>query len=145
MNNKLAIQWSLPLLAATILFGSGCIRVSADLELPHGANAQSGVTGVLRHIVLFKFKPDTTAEMRAAIEEAARNLQHPIQEIEDFEWGTDLNEPTRAEGLTHCMVFTFDSVEDKDTYLNHPSHQAFRNLALPYIERLLVVDFWARE
>lgn len=47
--------------------------------------------------------------------------------------------------LAAILLFTFGSVEDKDTYLNHPSRQAFRNLALPYIERLLVVDFWAQE
>lgn len=145
MINRFAYRFAPPILAVVLLIASGCIRVSADLELPRGAEAKSGESGVLRHVVLFKFKADTTAEMRAAIEEAARNLQHPIHEIKDFEWGTDINEPTRAEGMTHCMVFTFGTVEDKDTYLNHPSHQAFRKLALPYIERLLVVDFWAQE
>lgn len=131
-------------LSALVVVLSGCVRVwgvAAEVRLPPESGKAAESAPQLRHVVLFGFKPETPAGLRARIEEAACNLPKAIDLIRDFEWGIDVNDPTRAPGYTHCMQFLFDTVEDKDAYLVHPAHEAFRQLALPHIEHLLVVDY----
>ena len=67
-----------------------------------------------------------------------------IDVIQDLEWGTDLNEGARSQGLTHCLLMTFNSKEELEIYLPHPKHEAFKELAIPHIAKLTVVDYIAR-
>ena len=99
---------------------------------------------LLRHVVLFKFKDGTTDEEVAAIEEAFRGLPDAIDAIHDFEWGTDVSVEGRAEGFTHCFLVTFRSADDRDAYLPHPAHEAFGAIVRPHVDKVLVVDYWAR-
>jgi hypothetical protein len=98
---------------------------------------------VLRHVVLFKFKPGTTPEQIKQVEDAFRALPAKIPAIAGFEWGTD-NSPERlSQGFTHCFVLTFRSDEDRAVYLPHPDHKAFGAILRPYLDGVLVVDYWA--
>jgi hypothetical protein len=98
---------------------------------------------MLRHIVLFAFKPDSTREDIESIEQTFAALPAGIPEIAGFEWGTDVSVENLAQGYTHCFVVTFRSEQDRDVYLPHPAHQAFVALVGPHIEKVLVIDFWA--
>ena len=98
----------------------------------------------LRHVVLFAFKSTTAAEEVQAIERAFCGLPGEIPEIAGFEWGTDVSVENLAQGYTHCFVVTFRTEQDRDIYLPHPAHQAFVALVGPHIDKVLVVDFWAR-
>lgn len=100
---------------------------------------------VLRHVVLFKFKDDTTGEQLRAIENAFRALPGKIDVIYDFEWGRDVSVENKTEGFTHCFVVTFRNETDRDTYLPHPAHEQFRSIMGPHLDRVLVVDYWARD
>jgi hypothetical protein len=48
----------------------------------------------------------------------------------------------RSEGFTHCFLVTFRDEQGRATYLPHPEHKKFVELALPRIEKVLVVDYW---
>lgn len=100
---------------------------------------------LLRHVVLFAFKPDSSPPDVEAIEQTFSALPGAIPEIAGFEWGTDVSVENLAQGYTHCFVVTFRSEQDRDVYLPHPAHQAFVALVGPHIEKVLVVDFWARK
>ncbi|MEM7394960.1 MAG: Dabb family protein, partial [Verrucomicrobiota bacterium] len=59
-------------------------------------------TSVLRHVVLFKFKPDVTPEQIKAMEDSFRALPEKIDSIIDFEWGTNVGAEGKDKGFTHC-------------------------------------------
>ncbi len=101
--------------------------------------------GLLRHVVLFKFKKDTTPEQLREIENAYIALPEKIPAIHDFEWGTDISVENLHQGFTHCFLVTFTSEEDRATYLPHPEHRKFVDLITPHFEKVFVIDYWARE
>jgi len=97
---------------------------------------------VLRHVVLFKFKDDAAAEQVQEVVTAFGALPAKIDEIEDFEWGTDVGVENLAAGYTHCFVVTFGNAAARDTYLPHPAHEEFKKLVGPRLDKVLVVDYW---
>ncbi len=98
---------------------------------------------VLRHVVLFKFKAETTDQQLKSITDAFSALPSKIKEIKDYEWGLNNSPEGLNKDLTHCFLVTFGSEADRGVYLPHPDHKAFVDLASPFIEDVLVVDFWA--
>ncbi len=98
---------------------------------------------VLRHVVLFKFKEDTTKEQLKEFENAFGALKNKIPEILSYEWGLNNSPEGLEKGFTHCFFLTFKSEEDRAVYLPHPDHQAFVSLIGPSVEDVLVVDYWA--
>lgn len=99
---------------------------------------------VLRHVVMFRFKETTTPADVERIVEAFRALPGSIDAIRGFEWGTDNSPEGLQQGLTHCFLLTFASEADRDAYLPHPAHKAFVDLVGPHVEKVTVVDYWAR-
>jgi len=102
----------------------------------------SKTNGVLRHVVLFAFKADAGDGVRR-VEEAFCRLPQVIPQVLHFEWGTDVSPENLQQGFTHCFLLTFASAEDRDAYLVHPEHQAFGQQLQPFLDKVLVVDYWA--
>lgn len=98
-------------------------------------------TGDVQHIVLFKFKPETTAEKVKEIVAAFEALPSKIKEIKGFKWGTNNSPENHAHGLTHAFILTFDSEKDRDAYLPHPAHKEFGSIVGPWLDQVTVVDF----
>jgi hypothetical protein len=110
------------------------------------ANAQSQnvMPGkVLRHVVLFKFKDGSTAEDIKKVEDAFRALPSKIKEMKSLEWGTNNSPENLNQGFTHCFFVTFASEADRAAYLPHPDHKAFGAILTPYLDKVLVIDYWA--
>ena len=101
--------------------------------------------GKVRHVVLFKFKEGTTAEQQKTVEDAFRELPKKIPEIVDFEWGTNVSPENRNQGFTHCFLVTFNDAKGRDVYLPHPAHKAFGKVLKPYLDKVLVIDFVAKD
>lgn len=99
---------------------------------------------LLRHVVLFQFKEETTPDQVKTIEDAFRALPDQIDAIHSFEWGTDVSVEGRADGYTHCFFVTFRSAADRDAYLPHPAHKAFGAVLRPHLAKVLVLDYWAQ-
>jgi hypothetical protein len=115
--------------------------------IPAGSNAQDVKTEgkMLRHVVLFKFKDDATPEGIKKVEDAFRALPGKIKEIKSLEWGTNNSPENIAQGFTHCFFVSFASEADRAVYLPHPAHKAFGAVLKPYLDKVLVVDYWARD
>jgi hypothetical protein len=96
---------------------------------------------MLRHVVLIRFKEDTSPATIREIETAFAALKDKIAAIEALEWGTDCSPEGKAQGFTHCFFLTFRSAAERDAYLPHPDHQAFSNLLRPQVDPVLVVDY----
>ncbi len=99
---------------------------------------------VLRHVVLFKFKDNTKAEDIKKVEDAFHALPSKIKEIKGYEWGTNNSPEGLDKGFTHCFFLTFDSEEDRATYLPHPDHKAFGSVLGPHLDDVLVIDYWTK-
>jgi hypothetical protein len=98
---------------------------------------------MLRHVVMFGWKPDVPAQKVREIEDAFRALPGKIPQIAAFEWGTDVSAQGFSQGFTHCFVVSFASAADRDTYQVHPDHQAFIALSRPNVAQLLTFDYFA--
>jgi len=96
----------------------------------------------LRHVVLFKFKDSVTDEDIKKVEVAFAALPDKIPQIKGYEWGINNSPEGLDKGFTHCFFLTFDSEEDRAIYLPHPDHKAFGGMLGPYLEDVLVVDYW---
>ena len=100
---------------------------------------------VLRHVVLFKFKDDVSAADIQKVEDAFKQLKPKIDLVKDFEFGKNNSPENLNQGFTHCFFVTFASEKDRDDYLVHPAHKAFVEILKPYLDKALVVDYWARD
>jgi hypothetical protein len=112
------------------------------------SNAQSGNEKkgrVLRHVVMFKFKDTSSPEDIKRVEDAFRDLAKKIKVIKDFEWGTNNSPENLNQGLTHCFLVSFSSEKDREVYLPHPDHQAFVEILKPHLDKVTVIDYWAKK
>jgi hypothetical protein len=109
------------------------------------AEEKESAKGELRHVVLFQFKKDATKEQVQEIVTAFAAMQKKIDAIAGFEWGTDVSVENLAQGFTHCFVVTFKDAKARDEYLPHPVHEEFKKLAIPRIEKVLVVDYYVQK
>jgi hypothetical protein len=78
---------------------------------------------MIRHVVMFRWKPETTADDVAAIEEGLSKLPGEIPEIHRYTFGADagINEGN----FDFVVVADFASTEDYRVYRDHPVHRAF--------------------
>lgn len=97
---------------------------------------------MLRHVVMFGWKPGTPTATIGEIEDAFRALPAKIPQITGFEWGTDVSVQGFSRGFTHCFVVSYASEADRDAYQVHPDHQAFLALSRPHVEQLLTFDYF---
>lgn len=125
--------------AAALLLSLGGLGQTVYAKLTNPA------IGKVRHVVLYAYKPEVSAEKQAEIAQRSRELINQIPLIEDIEWGPDVNAGARAQGYTHCVLMTFASPGAVKEYVAHPAHQAFLELAKPHLEKLLVMDYIAQE
>lgn len=122
------------LLAFMILF-SACM-----VSFSHAKEPQK----VLRHVVMFGFKPEVSTEQVKEVEDAFCALPSKIELIKDYEWGTDCSPEGLQQGLTHCFFLTFYSEADRDAYLIHPAHKEFGKVLGGKASAVTVVDYWTK-
>ncbi len=123
-------------------FASLLVLVSITVMASPGTPPKKPMkSNVVQHIVLFKFKPEATAEKVKEIVAAFEALPSKISQIKGFQWGTNNSPETHAHGLTHAFILTFDSEKDRDAYLPHPAHKEFGSIVGPWLDQLTVVDF----
>jgi hypothetical protein len=98
---------------------------------------------LLRHVVLFKFKENSSAADIKQVEDAFQALPSKIKQIKAFEWGTNNSPEGLAQEFTHCFFVSFASEKDRAAYLPHPAHSAFVEVLKPHLDKVLVIDYWA--
>ncbi len=106
---------------------------------------EAGSGKVLRHVVLFKFKDGADPAGVKKAEDAFRALPSKIKEIKSLEWGKNNSPENLNQGFTHCFFVTFNSEQDRAVYLPHPDHKEFGKILGPYLDKVLVVDYWAEK
>lgn len=99
---------------------------------------------ILRHVVLFGFQADASAARVDEIVARFRALRSDVPGVDALEWGADVSPEGLNHGHSHCFTLSFRSEAARDVYLDHPRHIAFVQWVGPFIEKALVVDYWAR-
>jgi len=131
------------LAALTILALSGCCQQQCDTTHCQ-AIKQTGDQKVLRHVVMFSFKQGTTPEQIQKVEQAFAQLPKKIDTIIGFEWGTNNSPENLSQGYTHCFFLSFKDEAGRAAYLPHPDHKAFGAVLSPVLDKVLVLDYWAK-
>jgi hypothetical protein len=95
---------------------------------------------VLRHVVVFRWKPGTTAAQIDAISEALGALPGQIAELRDYRFGRDAG---LAEGNAEfAVVADCDDADGWRAYIDHPAHQrVVHELVAPVVESRTAVQF----
>lgn len=100
---------------------------------------------MLRHVVMFQFKEESSKKEIQEVVDAFRALPSKIPEIAAFEYGTDNSPEGLAKGYTHCFLVSFKSEEDRAVYLPHEAHLAFVEVLKPHMKEVMVIDYWAEK
>ena len=137
IDSPVAVVLVVGLVAAAFALGADEPKAGKD-------DAAAGKGGELFHVVSFKFKDSATPAQVKAVEEAFDALDDKIEGITSLKWGTNVSPEKHAQGYTHCFVLTFASDKDRDEYLVHPDHQAFGKIVGPVLDKVFVIDFWAK-
>jgi hypothetical protein len=119
---------------------------NAFASSPEKINTESmqRTDSLLRHVVLFKFKEGTTQVQMREVEDAFSGLPSKIEQIKGYEWGLNNSPEGLDKGFTHAFFLTFESEEDRAIYLPHPDHKAFGAVLSPYLDDVLVIDYWTK-
>lgn len=96
---------------------------------------------MVKHIVLFSFNKALDSPEVQEIDRRFKELPSLIDEIVDFECGTDVSIEGIAKGYEKAYVLTFKNEEDRTSYFHHPDHQAFGKAGKPYFKDVLVFDY----
>ena len=124
---------------------SGCDVIASLPRVDEGRGTDSldGMSSY-RHIVIFQFKADASAEKVRGVVEAFKALPSKLPAIQAFEWGTNVSPEGLDQGFTHIFTLTFASKEALEKqYLHEPAHQEFVAMLGDVLEKALVVDYVA--
>ena len=93
---------------------------------------------MIRHIAMFRFAPDATAEQRQTAIDGLRALPGLVPSIRGFEVATSLG--LVDEGADLVVSALFDDADGWRDYIAHPEHRRVADLLLApiRIERLTI-------
>jgi len=94
---------------------------------------------MITHVVLFKFKPETTKVEIQQLAEGLGGLPQSIEEIREFRFGTDVIHSERSYDLG--LVSSFDDLDALQRYQVHPEHQKVVAQVKAIASHVVSVDF----
>ena len=99
-----------------------------------------GVVAMLRHVALFRFKPEITDEQIEAAMVALSTLPDEIDVLRKFRFGPDAGITEGA--WDFAVVAVLDDADDYVAYRDHPAHVAvLRNYIAPLIAEAARIQF----
>ena len=105
----------------------------------------AGSAGVMRHVVLLKFKEDASTDKIREVETEFRALKSRIPSVQSLEWGTNVSPEGLNQGFTHCFFVTFADAKARDAYLPHQAHQDFVKILRPALDKVMVIDYVSKD
>lgn len=94
---------------------------------------------MIKHVVLFKFKPETTEAEIKQLADAFSDLPDTIEEIREFVFGADVIRSERS--YDFGLVSLFDDLAALNRYQVHPAHQAVVVHVKQISSAVVAVDF----
>ena len=90
---------------------------------------------MIKHIVVWTMKPETTAEQKTEMKDRLEALAGKISELRKIEVGIDTGNGTMS------LYSEFDSEDDLIAYQIHPAHQAVVGFVKPLVAARSVCDY----
>ena len=126
-----------------------CLVAAVSLACASAPAATSVTTSnslpasAVRHVVVFRYKPDASPEKIRQVTNAIVALKDKIPGILSVEHGVNNSPENLNQGFTHVFQLTFTNAAARDTYLPHPDHKAFGTLlgSLGILDAVFVVDY----
>lgn len=94
---------------------------------------------MIRHTVLFKFKPDFPALDKATWIEGLDRMAGNVPGLLTLTHGPDILQHGRS--FDYAIVADFNAVEDIEVYNTHPLHEPLKKYSFPNSEQIIAVDF----
>lgn len=98
---------------------------------------------MIKHIVMWKLKEfaegKSKLENASIIKENLEGLKKEVAEIKDIEVGIDINKTQQAYDVV--LYSKFETMEDLNTYQNHPLHVKVGEFIKKVNEGRIVVDY----
>lgn len=94
---------------------------------------------MIRHVVLFRWKPEFSTEERSEWLSAVRDLPGRIEVLRSLQAGPDVLGLARS--WDTAIVADFDSFADIATYTDHPAHQPLIAVSGRGADAIASVDF----
>jgi hypothetical protein len=117
---------------------------------PPAQTAPAAEGKVLKHVVMYKFKPEITPAQVQEVVDAFLGLRDKVNAqagapgiILNIEHGTNTSLEGKSEGLTHIFVVTFTNEAGLTEYLKHPAHDAYVQVVKDRREKVVVFDYLA--
>lgn len=96
---------------------------------------------MLKHVVLFKFKPDVPDSDLEAWTSQLQQLVSQIDLIRLWDVGRELSGRATPNAEV-CLIAGFDSVVDLETYDKHPAHVLVVSAARQMCSSIMRTNFW---
>ncbi|KGN57187.1 stress-response A/B barrel domain-containing protein HS1 [Cucumis sativus] len=97
--------------------------------------------GVVKHILLAKFKNGISEEQIDQLIKGYANLVNLIEPMKAFQCGKDVSIENLHQGFTHVFESTFESTQGIAEYISHPAHVEFANKFLSSLDKVIVIDY----
>eukprot|EP00918_Siedleckia_nematoides_P035631 GHVU01077365.1.p1 GENE.GHVU01077365.1~~GHVU01077365.1.p1 ORF type:complete len:101 (+),score=7.96 GHVU01077365.1:80-382(+) len=94
---------------------------------------------IRKHLVCFKFKPNTPSDFFLKMRATAEELVTKIEALSDLKVRESFA-GERSGGYSHVLYSTFASRENLKVYDSHPEHQKFKSMLGPYLESAMAWD-----
>ena len=94
---------------------------------------------LIRHTVLFKFKPGFPSADKQAWIDGLNNMTGKIPGMLSLSHGADVLNTERS--FDYAIVADFETVEDIAVYNTHPLHEPLKAFSFPNSQQILSVDF----
>ena len=95
---------------------------------------------MLRHVALFRWKPEATSEDVSKLEAALRVLPSKIPCIQTYRFGRDIG--IQEGNADFGLVADFIDEASLETYANHPDHQdVIKNLVRPIQAERIAIQY----
>lgn len=95
------------------------------------------------HFVALKYKASTSEADKETLRTNFRLLKKKIPFILSIEGGVNNSVEKRNKDFTDAFLIKFKNEKDRDAYLTHPEHVAFKDKNLPLVDDVFVMDFFS--
>ncbi len=95
---------------------------------------------MVEHLVILKFKDDSTADQIDDFLKSVKGLQDKIDGVVDLSVGANFTD--RSQGFTHGVCVRFRDRAAFENYIPHPDHvHVVENYIKPILADILVLDY----
>ncbi|MEZ9392163.1 Dabb family protein [Vibrio splendidus] len=98
-------------------------------------------TGMIRHILLIKFKKNAEASEVQKLKMLFEAMPNKVDGVTSVEWGLNDSPENKNQGYTHSVLMTFTDEKGRQNYLPHPEHYALKDVFRPLLDDIIVFDY----